>query len=412
MTRNSANVLVVEDEAEWREKLMAGLESEEYRLHSFDNGNDAIKSIGERPPDVAIISLSLDLPAISIMQDLWEVNPDASVILTVGDVTWNLVVEALNEGALSYVSKPINVEEVQAMVHNAVKQQRLSLDHRSLVENLQLANRRLDEQIAERIRAEEQLSRSEELRRLQVAESARETERKRLAEELHDETMASLAAMALEMGFLRHQAAQVYPDLGDGLDNIITRIKDTDKQLRHVVSGIFPSVLTDLGLVRAIRAFLDQLTGRPIDNPYPLEIEFTSRGIDSQRLPDDVEINLYRVVQQGVTNAIQHAQASRLLIDLTWDETGISLSISDNGRGFDVNNPKETPRSGHFGLVNFRDRIAALQGILELESQLSKGTTIRAKISSQTKPQSDTRTRTSKYVLPMRERSSDTRPHP
>jgi len=141
------------------------------------------------------------------MQDLWEVNPDASVILTVGDVDWSLVVEALHEGALSYVSKPINVEEVQAMVHNAVKQQRLSLDHRGLVENLQLANRRLDEQIAERIRAEEQLSRSEELRRLQVAESARETERKRLAEELHDQTMSSLAAMALEMGFLRHQSA-------------------------------------------------------------------------------------------------------------------------------------------------------------------------------------------------------------
>lgn len=269
MNRGLSNVLVVEDEAEWREKLTAGLESEGYRVHSFYSGNDAIKSIGEQPPDVAIIGLSLDLPAVSIMQDLWEVNPDASVILTVGDVTWNLVVEALSEGAMSYVSKPINVEEVQAMVHNAVRQQRLSLDHRGLVENLQLTNRRLDEQIAERIRAEEQLSRSEELRRLQVAESARETERKRLAEELHDETMASLAAMALEMGFLRRQAAQVSPELGDGIADIVTRIKDTDKQLRHLVSGIFPSVLTDLGLVRAIRAYLDQLTARPIDNPWP-----------------------------------------------------------------------------------------------------------------------------------------------
>ena len=144
MTRDVANVLVVEDEAEWRERLTASLESEGYRVDSFNSGHEAIKSIGEQPPDVAIVGLSLDLPAVSIMQDLWEVNPDASVILTVGDVTWNLVLEALNEGALSYVSKPINLEEVQAMVHNAVKQQRLSLDHRSLVENLQLANRSLD----------------------------------------------------------------------------------------------------------------------------------------------------------------------------------------------------------------------------------------------------------------------------
>jgi signal transduction histidine kinase len=164
-------------------------------------------------------------------------------------------------------------------------------------------------------------------------------------------------------------------------------------------------VLTDLGLVRAIRAYLDQLTARPIDNPCPLEVEFTSRGMDSQRLPDDVEINLYRVVQQGVTNAIQHAQASRLLIDFALDDTGISLSISDNGRGFDVNNPNETPQSGHFGLVNFRDRIAALSGTLELESRPSEGTTIRAKIPTRLEPQVDARTRTSKYVLPMRQKS-------
>jgi len=306
---------------------------------------------------------------------------------------------------LSYVSKPINVEEVQAMVHNAVKQQRLSLDHRSLVDNLQLANRRLDEQIAERIRAEEQLSHSEDLRRLQVAESARETERKRLAEELHDETMASLAAMGMEMGFLRHQAGKVSPELADGLADIITRIKDTDRQLRQLVSGIFPSVLTDLGLVRAVRAYLDQLTGRPIENPCPLEIEFTSRGLESQRLSEEVEINLYRVVQQGVTNAIQHAQASRLLIELTLDDTGLSLSISDNGRGFDVNNPNETPQSGHFGLVNFRDRIAALSGTLDLESRPSEGTTIRAKIAMRTEPEIEARTRTSKYVLTVREDS-------
>jgi signal transduction histidine kinase len=115
-----------------------------------------------------------------------------------------------------------------------------------------------------------------------------------------------------------------------------------------------------------------------------------------------VEINIYRVVQQGVTNAIQHAQASRLLIDFTLDDTGLSLSISDNGRGFDVNNPSETPQSGHFGLVNFRDRIAALNGTLELESKPSEGTTIRAKISTQLEPQADARTRTSKYLLPVR----------
>ena len=79
--------------------------------------------------------------------------------------------------------------------------------------------------------------------------------------------MASLAAMAMELGFLGRQAAQVSQDLGDRLADIVTRVRDTDRQLRHVVSGIFPSVLTDLGLVRAVRAYLEQLSGRPIENP-------------------------------------------------------------------------------------------------------------------------------------------------
>ena len=103
-----------------------------------------------------------------------------------------------------------------------------------------------------------------------------------------------------------------------------------------------------------------------------------------------------------MANAIQHAQASRLKIDFSWDDTGLTLSISDNGRGFDVNNPKETPQSGHFGLVNIRDRIAALNGTLELTSRPSEGTTIRAKILTQIEPPIDARTRTPKYVLAVR----------
>ena len=235
----------------------------------------------------------------------------------------------------------------------------------------------LEDRVRERTR---ELEEAHELRRLQVAESARETERKRLAGELHDETMASLAAMNLEMGLMRRRAGEVSEDLAEGLTYLINRIKDTDRQLRQLVSGIFPSVLTDLGLPQAVRTYLEQLSGRTIENPYPLEVEFTSSGIEHQRFPEEAEINLYRVVQQGVTNTIQHAEAKQLRIDLTWKDDELSLYMHDDGRGFDVKNPEETPQSGHFGLVNFRDRIASIKGTLEIESQLSVGTTIRVRV--------------------------------
>ena len=81
-----------------------------------------------------------------------------------------------------------------------------------------------------------------------------------------------------------------------------------------------------------------------------------------------------------MTNTIQHAEAKQLRIDLSWKDDELLLYMSDDGRGFDVNNPGETPQSGHFCLVNFRDRIASLKGTLEIESQPGVGTTIRARV--------------------------------
>lgn len=265
-----------------------------------------------------------------------------------------------------------------------------------MADQIAQATETLEDRVRERTR---ELEEAHELRRLQVAEVARETERKRLAEELHDDTMAALAATALELGLLRRRAGQLSQELAEDCASLITRIRETDRRLRQLVSGIFPSVLTDLGLKQAVRAYLEQMSSRPIENPYPLAIEFTSQGISGQRLPEEVEINLYRVVQQGVTNTIQHAQAKQLWIDMRWVDRELSLSLRDDGRGFDVQNPKETPQSGHFGLLNFRDRIASLKGALEIDSQPTAGTTIRATIPMAAAATGDQSLETSSYVL-------------
>jgi len=240
-----SNILVAESELELREELGAHLRALGYSVIACRNGSETLTCIQEQQPDVAILDLSLDLPAVFIMQNLWEVNAEAVVILIVTDPSRDPVIQALNEGALSYVCKPVNVEEVQAMVSNALKQQRLSLHHRSLVDNLQETNKQLDEQIAERIRAEAALDRSEELRRHQTAEAVRETERKTPAEELHKETMASLATIVLDVGILRRQATQMSDDVGEGLAQLITRLKDTEQALRHLEPNISKQRLTE-----------------------------------------------------------------------------------------------------------------------------------------------------------------------
>ena len=104
------------------------------------------------------------------------------------------------------------------------------------------------------------------------------------------------------------------------------------------------------------------------------------QGFDDERLPEDVEVGLYRVAQQGVTNSVQHSQARNLLVELIWRDGEVSLTVADDGVGFDVENPKESPVTGHFELANLKNRTQALHGTLELTSKVSEGTTVYARI--------------------------------
>jgi signal transduction histidine kinase len=239
----------------------------------------------------------------------------------------------------------------------------------------------LDQELTEETQQEQ-----ESIQR-RVAQEAREDERKKLAEELHDETMADLAAMALEVGLLRRHASQGADsaegdssEVQESLADLGTRLKDTNLRLRQMVQGMFPSVLTNLGLITALRSYFEELSKRPIDNPYPLKIELKVQGFEEERLPEEVEINLYRVTQQGVTNAIQHAQAKNLLVELCWQDAAVLLSIVDDGVGFDVANPKESTLTGHFGMTNLKERIEAVEGTLEVISKESEGTKLHANV--------------------------------
>ena len=220
-----------------------------------------------------------------------------------------------------------------------------------------------------------------DMERLDAAEAAREEERKTLSEELHDETLSDLGSLAVELAFMKRKASSISPDLGSGLDEIRDRLRGIDRRLREIVQGIYPPVLAVRGLELALIAYLNDLSARTIVNPCPLEIELVTTGFDKEeRLSEEVEIGIYRVIQQGAANVIQHAQAKRLLIDITWSDSELTFSLADDGVGFDVNNPKENPSTGHFGVVNLRDRIERLLGTFQIESQVSVGTTIRGRV--------------------------------
>lgn len=221
------------------------------------------------------------------------------------------------------------------------------------------------------------------LRRLEqfdTAEASKEYERKALAAELHDQTLAELGALAVELGFLAREASEYSEDLKGSVDQLRERLKDTDQGLRRIVQGIFPPVLTIMGLLPAVNSFLSEISGRPVASLHPIEVRITSSGFDQVRLDERLEISLYRVIQQGLSNVIQHAQAKQITIDLSWKNGEVILILADDGVGFDVLNPKESPLTGHYGLANLKDRIEKHLGQMKIISNPGQGTTLRAVI--------------------------------
>jgi len=182
------------------------------------------------------------------------------------------------------------------------------------------------------------------------------------------------------MFFLAHQVSEYSEELKTSVDHLRERLKETDQGLRGIVQGIFPPVLTIMGLLPAVNSFLSDIAGRPVASDFPIEVRLVATGFDKDRLEESLEISLYRVIQQGLANVIQHAQATQVNIELRWVDGEVTLVLEDDGIGFDVLNPKESQLTGHYGLANLKDRIEKHLGRMEITSKPGEGTTLRAKI--------------------------------
>ncbi len=166
----AGTIMVVEDEMGARATLCGILEDVGYKVIGFERGAEALAAIYRNTFDTIITDIRLpDVDGMEILELAKEVNPDAAVIVTTGYASVETAIDAVNQGAYAYFVKPTNLDVLKATVANALKQQRLSLENKRLVENLQhtnklllKANEELRNEITERKRAEEALKESEE----------------------------------------------------------------------------------------------------------------------------------------------------------------------------------------------------------------------------------------------------------
>ncbi len=196
-----------------------------------------------------------------------------------------------------------------------------------------------------------------------------EEERRRLARELHDDTLQSLIALNQ-----RIQLAQM--TLADSpsastLAEIQTLLEQTMADLRRFTRALRPIYLEDLGLVAAL-----EMLAREVGQANHLQVDFRRAGPE-RRLSPEVELALYRMAQEALNNAARHAQASLASLNITFKSGAVIMTVSDDGRGFQVPaSPTELAPSGHFGLLGLHERAELIGAHLEVQSAPGRGAQI------------------------------------
>ena len=224
-----------------------------------------------------------------------------------------------------------------------------------------------------------ELQRKEEMR-LQLLDkimTAQEEERKRIARELHDETSQSLTSLMVGLKVLDTKCASCpWEEAKVHVSKLSRLARDTLDEVHRLALELRPSVLDDWGLVVALQRYVDDFTAK-----VGLDCGCQMVGLDSQRLPPQIEIALYRIVQESLTNVVRHAHAQHVSIVLKRQRASVLAIIEDDGVGFDVSQATGAPASnGRLGLFGMQERAALLGGTLTIESLPNAGTMVFVEI--------------------------------
>jgi len=201
---------------------------------------------------------------------------------------------------------------------------------------------------------------------MQAIIETEEKERKRIAQDLHDSVSQTMSAAKINLTVVGGELQFINEEQRKRYQKAIRLVDDGFKEVRTISHNMMPWALLETGLSLVIKQFIENIENDTIS------INFFSKGFE-EHFDDTIETILYRVLQECVNNVMKHAGASRLDISLMRDEENISLTIEDNGKGFDMSDPD---RYVGMGLKNMQARISFLKGKIELDSTPGKGTLV------------------------------------
>jgi len=221
--------------------------------------------------------------------------------------------------------------------------------------------------ITDRKRAEEQVhALSQQLIK------AQESERRRLARDLHDYLAQDLSVLKMGLDTFLDDQPDTSSEKRQRVSELSKMIQRAIMDIRDLAYDLRPASLDELGLVETVLHYCQDFS-----EPNAMKVDFFSIGLDNIRLDSDTEITLYRLIQEGLNNIRKHADASHVTVRLSASFPHIILRIEDNGKGFDLERrPDAAVQEKRMGLRTMAERAALLNGKMKIESRPGQGTKI------------------------------------
>ncbi|MEO7983459.1 MAG: sensor histidine kinase, partial [Bacteroidota bacterium] len=282
--------------------------------------------------------------------------------------------------SLYTMEKTKQIAELNAKYESAKKEQQIQQQHNRLrmqnflfvgigglilLTGLLINSQYRRNKLRQEAKMKTELMRQQEMAVKAVIE-AEENERQRIAKDLHDGVGQMMSAAKMNLSAFESEIQFASEEQKQSLQKVIQLVDDSCKEVRTVSHIMMPNALLKNSLPAAIYDFVNKL------NNKTLQAQVNITGLD-ERMDSNIETVLYRVIQECVHNAIKHAGATTLDISLIRDKDGISGTIEDNGKGFDV---ADNENFDGIGLKNIRTRIDYLKGTVDFDTAPGRGTVV------------------------------------
>jgi signal transduction histidine kinase len=234
-----------------------------------------------------------------------------------------------------------------------------------------ITERKRNEEVLRRNEAEARAS-QQQLRELTARVlDAQEEERRRVSRELHDDLNQQLATLAIELGSIEATLPESNPEAHERLRSLEKRLNGLSDNVRRTAYQLHPSILEHLGLADALETYCSEFSAQE-----GIKVCFQLRKMPGA-IPKNVALCLYRVAQEALRNVARHSGAARASVTLAGAGGGITLTVADQGTGFD---PSMVEGKRGLGLISMKERVSAAGGLLTINARPGVGTRIQIRI--------------------------------